>query len=170
MTLQRRTAREQSAEFDQFHELNEIRGRIERLLESFRATDNHEMIFGTEVTSRTTERSVREVLRARANRGRFFRSDLFADPAWDILLELYAAYLGQLRISVSSLCIAAAVPATTALRWISTLQDDGLVDREDDHQDGRRSFVFLTEKGIAGMDHFFGSIAVHRHSNVLDAI
>jgi hypothetical protein len=43
-------------------------------------------------------------------REQFFGPDLFADPAWDILLDLYAARLEQQRVAVSSLCIAAAVP------------------------------------------------------------
>src|SRR3954451_9357535 len=61
----------------------------------------------------TLER-VRSILKARRMRARFFEAELFADPAWDVLLELYAAQIGQYRISVSSLCIGAAVPPTTA--------------------------------------------------------
>src|SRR3990170_2463004 len=49
-----------------------------------------------------TEREIREILRQRRNRDRFFDAELFADPAWDILLELYGAELGQHRLSVSS--------------------------------------------------------------------
>src|SRR4051812_23053389 len=52
--------------------------------------------------SHTAER-VRTILRARRLRDRFFEAQLFADPAWDILLELYAAELGRYRTSVSSL-------------------------------------------------------------------
>ena len=42
-----------------------------------------------------------------------------------MLLDLLAARLERERVSVSSLCIAAAVPPTTALRWIRTLTDKG---------------------------------------------
>jgi len=47
-------------------------------------------------------------------RARYFRDELFADPAWDMLLDLLQAEIAQLRVPVSSLCIAASVPATTA--------------------------------------------------------
>jgi hypothetical protein len=61
--------------------------------------------------------TVRAVIRARRLRSRFFSEELFADPAWDMLLDLLQAEISHLRVPVSSLCIAAAVPATTALRW-----------------------------------------------------
>jgi predicted transcriptional regulator len=63
---------------------------------------------------------------------------LFADPAWDMLLDLLQAEIAQHRVPVSSLCIAAAVPATTALRWIKTMTDVGLFKRRADPHDGRR--------------------------------
>src|SRR5690606_396517 len=59
---------------------------------------------------------VRGIIRARRLRDQFFRGELFADPAFDTLLDLYAARLEGRRVAVSSLCIAASVPATTALR------------------------------------------------------
>jgi hypothetical protein len=52
-------------------------------------------------------------------RSQHFVPALFADPAWDILLDLAAARIDGRMVAVSSLCIAAAVPATTALRWIT---------------------------------------------------
>jgi hypothetical protein len=57
---------------------------------------------------------IRAVIRARRLRNQFFADELFADPAWDMLLDLFAAGLEKRRVSVSSLCIAAAVPPTTA--------------------------------------------------------
>ncbi|MCB2078548.1 MAG: MarR family transcriptional regulator, partial [Novosphingobium sp.] len=64
-------------------------------------------------------RLVRRIIRQRQLRTRFFDGDLFADPAWDMLLDLTAARAEHARVSVTSLCIASGVPPTTALRWIS---------------------------------------------------
>ena len=50
-------------------------------------------------------------------------------------------------VSVSSLCIAARVPSTTALRWLTMLEKRGLIGRRADDYDRRRSFLFLTEDG-----------------------
>lgn len=94
---------------------------------------------------------IRTVIRSRRLRGQYFASELFADPAWDMLLDLFAAELERRRVSVSSLCIAAAVPPTTALRWIGTLHDAGLFERHADPSDRRRAYIALSEKGLSGM-------------------
>lgn len=100
---------------------------------------------------------VRDMLRARRIRADFLPGDLFADPAWDMLLDLLAARLEQERVSVSSLCIAAAVPPTTALRWIRTLTDKGLVERQADPHDGRRIFIALAQDAAEAMIRWFGA-------------
>lgn len=89
---------------------------------------------------------VRAMIRARRLRDQFFRNGLFADPAWDMLLDLMAARLEGNRVAVSSLCIAAAVPATTALRWIKALTDRGLLVRSADPNDGRRVYIELSDE------------------------
>jgi hypothetical protein len=98
---------------------------------------------------------VRKIIRARRMREQFFASDMFADPAWDMLLDLYVARLERGQVSVSSLCIAAAVPATTALRWIKSMSDAGLFVRQDDPQDGRRVFIALGDDAKSGLDRYF---------------
>ena len=100
---------------------------------------------------------VRTMIRARRLRDQFFPSTLFADPAWDMLLDLAAARLEGRAVAVSSLCIAAAVPPTTALRWIKTLTDGKLFARVADHSDGRRVFIELTEQATAGMMAYFAA-------------
>jgi hypothetical protein len=102
--------------------------------------------------------TVREVIRARRLRARFFDEDLFADPAWDMMLDLLQAELGQHRVSVSSLCIAAAVPATTALRWLKKLVNDGLFIRRSDPHDGRRVFVELAPQTSSALRRYFGEV------------
>ena len=102
--------------------------------------------------------TVRQVIRARRLRARFFDEDLFADPAWDMLLDLLQAEIAQHRVPVSSLCIAAAVPATTALRWIKTMTDVGLFKRRADPHDGRRIFVELSSSASDAMRRYFGEV------------
>lgn len=102
---------------------------------------------------------VRRVIAARAARRQFFGSDLFADPAWDILLELYALESEQRRTSVSKLCIAAAVPPTTALRWIDRLHTDGLIVRSADHLDGRRVWVSISPSGLNAMKSYLKELS-----------
>lgn len=104
------------------------------------------------------DQTVRAVLRARRMRSRFFAEDLFADPAWDMLLELLQAEIDQLRVPVAALCSAAAVPATTALRWIKTMTEQGLFVRRADPHDARRVFVELAPSASDAMRRYFAAV------------
>ena len=102
--------------------------------------------------------TVREVIRARRLRSRYFPEHLFADPAWDMLLDLLQAEIAQLRVPVSSLCIAAAVPATTALRWLKTMVQEGIFVRRADPHDGRRVFVELAPQTSQALRRYFADV------------
>lgn len=93
----------------------------------------------------------REVYLGRRRRERFLAADLFGEPTWDILLDLFIAAGEGRRVPTTSACIGANVPPTTALRWLRILESRGLVEREDDGRDGRRTFVCLTPRGAAAM-------------------
>ena len=101
---------------------------------------------------------VHQIIRQRRLRSRFFDSELFADPAWDILLDLTAARAENRRVSVTSLCIAAAVPATTALRWIAQMTEMGLLLREPDPEDKRRAYIVLADKAADAMARYFDEL------------
>lgn len=101
---------------------------------------------------------VRAIIRMRRLRDRFFDRDLFADPAWDMLLDLMAARIERVQVAVSSLCIAACVPPTTALRWIKAMTDSGLFDRIADPDDGRRIFIRLSDSAASHMNRYFGAL------------
>lgn len=100
---------------------------------------------------------IRAIIRARRLRDQHFDAALFADPAWDMLLDLMAARLRGEKVAVSSLCIAAAVPPTTALRWIKSLCDQGLFVRAADPEDGRRVFIALSDEAAAAMEAYFAA-------------
>ncbi len=101
----------------------------------------------------------RRMLKDRRKVAEFFEPDMFADPARDILLDLFASGEEGELVSVSSCCIAAAVPSTTALRWIDRLKQLGLVEQSEDGNDRRRKFVSLTTKGREAMRRYLASIS-----------
>lgn len=98
---------------------------------------------------------VKWLLRGRRRRSAYFVADLFADPAWDIMLDLFEAELEQRRVSVTSACIASQVPPTTGLRWLQTLEQRGLVVRNGDPLDARRFFVELTPSARTALRRWF---------------
>jgi hypothetical protein len=106
-------------------------------------------------------RLIRRIIRQRQLRARYFDGDLFADPAWDMLLDLTAARAEHTRVSVTSLCIASGVPPTTALRWIGQMIDSGLLERVEDETDRRRAFIVLAEKASDAMARYFADLGAN---------
>jgi predicted transcriptional regulator len=95
----------------------------------------------------------------RRRREKHLPGKLFGEPAWDILLDLFICAGEGKPVFVSSACLAANVPQTTALRRIQILEEHGLVEREGDSGDNRRTIVRLTPEGHAAMASFFdGSV------------
>jgi len=95
----------------------------------------------------------------RRRRNSIFDEKIFGEPSWDILLDLYVSGKLGREVSVSSACIAASVPATTALRWISVLVDHGYVERSSDSRDGRRALVKLSSMAESNMERLLFKMA-----------
>lgn len=91
------------------------------------------------------------ILRLRDYRGRFFRKEALGEPMWDMSLDLFVAWVEKRDVCVSSLCIAARVPATTALRHIHDMTCAGEVVKRRDPADARRIYVQLTERGLTAI-------------------
>jgi DNA-binding transcriptional ArsR family regulator len=96
----------------------------------------------------------RMIYAERRRRDRTFPADIFGEPSWDILLDLFVARGEGRRVPTTSACIGAHVPPTTALRWLRLLEGQGLIEREEDERDGRRTFVRLSTKGMDLVGNF----------------
>jgi DNA-binding MarR family transcriptional regulator len=134
-------------------ELRVIAARIDKiagaLQESQRSIEHPDT---TSATSRDQAgRLARLIYNKRRKRSRWFAEVDFGEPAWDILLDLYASEAEGKTVNVSSACIAAAVPPTTALRWLTSLEAEGWVQRTPNPDDRRTSTLRLTKKASEAM-------------------
>jgi DNA-binding MarR family transcriptional regulator len=102
-------------------------------------------------TSDAKAESLRHVSQIRNVRNQLFGDDIFFDPSWSILLDLYQRELEGRRVMVSDACAASGVPATTGLRWLKMLEKRGYVVRTQDPTDRRRVFVALTPEASERM-------------------
>ncbi|QJQ32291.1 winged helix DNA-binding protein [Sphingomonas lacunae] len=101
---------------------------------------------------------IRRFMAFRRQRNTVFPEASGTDANWLILVELYLAALERRRESISSLCVASGAPATTALRYIRTLTDAGIVVRDPDPEDGRRVFVNMQPASVAQMKQLFDGL------------
>jgi CheY-like chemotaxis protein/DNA-binding MarR family transcriptional regulator len=116
---------------------------------------------GTTPTSRNRA-ALNDLKTMRRVRSQYFPTELFSDPCWEMLLDLYDAHLGGAEVTVTSLGAASGVPQTTALRRMETLQGHGLITRSEDKDDKRRIIVRLTDAGLAAVERFFETYSTRR--------
>lgn len=84
-------------------------------------------------------------------RDKAFGADLFGEAAWDILLDLYIAEGQSRRVSLKSAAIGSAAPLTTAHRWLTILEERGLIVRYRDLADARRIYIRPTQTALDKM-------------------
>lgn len=102
--------------------------------------------------------TVKTLMRTRRMRASYFEEDLFFDPTWSMLLDLYHSKLNGERLSVTAVCFGSGVASTTALRYIAVLEERGYVERVADPKDKRRVFLDLTPSAIKRLRGYCGSI------------
>ncbi|HYE27349.1 MAG TPA: hypothetical protein VEA61_03830 [Allosphingosinicella sp.] len=126
----------------------EIETRLHRLIESSRRE-----------TGAAAQPSVlaaaAEACAARRKLYSLFGRRLFCDPSWDILLELFVSTLEGRKVTVSTACMAACAPTTTALRHIAYLVQEGLVIRRPHPCDARSTYLELTGQAVARLTQYF---------------
>lgn len=102
---------------------------------------------------------VRRFIAARNARARYIEPQLTSDVPWNMLLDLYAAHLEGRAISLTSAYIASNAPNTTALRWVTALENEGLVFRESDGKDKRRVYLRLAPKAVEAIGAYLSHVA-----------
>ncbi|MDB5701090.1 MAG: hypothetical protein JWL66_1289 [Sphingomonadales bacterium] len=103
-------------------------------------------------------RLAERIYRARRDRERLFDDSIFADPAWDLLLDLFVRSERKEQVSISSACHAASVPEATALRYLKALTEKNYVERVSHPNDKRSTTLKMTLFGrnlmIEWLEHF----------------
>ena len=101
------------------------------------------------------------MIAARQLRLKYLDQDMFFDPTWSMLLDLYKSELKKERLSVSSLCLGSGVPETTALRYLRLLEVRGYIERLPDLNDKRRVHVVLSRAAFAKLAGYFENLRSH---------
>lgn len=99
----------------------------------------------------TVRRAAVQILTRRRLRQEHFGDDMYGEPAFDLLLDLFIQEIDGQNAYTTSLAVASGAPLTTALRQIAMLVDRGYVQRAPDPVDRRRVMVQLTQKGSTAM-------------------
>ena len=99
--------------------------------------------------------ALKQMRSLRRMRSQHFPTQLFSDPCWEMLLDLYDGHLAAAEVTVTSLGAASGVPLTTALRRMDQLMVHGLIERTEDVGDKRRTIVRLPRPGLEAVEGLF---------------
>lgn len=116
--------------------------------------DQH--VAGAGTAGMVSHKQIERLILIRKLRATMIGRDLFADPAWDMLLALYAADLANKRLIAAEVCSTAEVPLSTANRWITVLEERHLVRTGPALQS---KSVTLSSSGSSIMSRYFGAVS-----------
>ncbi|MBO0749478.1 MAG: MarR family transcriptional regulator [Porphyrobacter sp.] len=131
--------------------LRELAGRLARL--EAKAGDG-DAIAVPEFSDEKLATIASSLYRSRLLREKFFDGSLLAEPAWDMLLDLFISAVRGVRVATMSLCLAARVPQATGLRWIALLQKQALLRRYRAPEDARLRLIEITPLGFRLMRQY----------------
>ncbi|WP_156172096.1 hypothetical protein [Aurantiacibacter gangjinensis] len=103
--------------------------------------------------------SAERMYRDRAARRSFFPQELFAEPAWDVLLDLFAKEVRGQRVPIGKAIAASHAPHATALRHINSLVDAEMIERRGNDDDQRVALLSLTKEARRSMRAYLRSKA-----------
>lgn len=115
------------------------------------------------VDSRRTETALEAAKRAlhdRRLRTSFLGlKEIFGEPAWDLLLDLFIRQAEYDASTCESALTTSNLHLTTLIRWLKVLEHNGLIKSRPDPADSGRIHVNLTPAGYEGMLRYLESIA-----------
>lgn len=85
-------------------------------------------------------------------------SELFHEPAWDMLLALFVAQDDPQPMNIKALVAMADAPVTTSQRWIEHLYKLRLIDRVIDPADRRRVEISLSATGRDAVSNYLQAV------------
>lgn len=105
--------------------------------------------------------TAQRILRNRRMRSEHFTdSDLFGEPAWDVLLHLFQGHSNGRGLKIEIVTIASGLPTTSALRLFEVLEGKGLVFAYRDEDNAKQIYLRLSSRGLLEMGQYMDRIAI----------
>lgn len=145
--------------------LGPIEAELLALLATARRIDETDLAPGPDLGSDELTLMAQRIYESRRDRDRFFDCELFAEPAWDMLLAAYWLPSAKRALTVSGLCYASAAPPSTGLRWIENLVKLGMLRRRPSTHDRRVTDVSLTPETRSLMSAYLSRVGARLYRN-----
>lgn len=83
---------------------------------------------------------------------------LLSTSSWQMMLIMHEAHLRNSAITIKGIAAATEIPISTALRKLAEMEASFLIERKDDPNDARRTFVHLSNQGLEKMRKYFSAV------------
>lgn len=103
------------------------------------------------------ERARRTIRRRLLRRQLLGSPELFGEPAWEILLDVFVHECERKPLAITSTCATAGIPMSSGLRLIQKLCDADILQRLPDPFDGRRCFIRFKPPAFDRMLAYFAA-------------
>lgn len=113
-------------------------------------------------TDRVASETARRMLEAIDLRSQYFDGELFSDPAWSLMLDIYGQMSRGRRTSLAGAAGSARAPVNTAQRWINLLTERGFLVQKTEGRDPKRVYVELSPDLFDCMTAYLGQVASER--------
>ena len=108
----------------------------------------------------TALETARRAYAERKSRSKMIGSkEIFGEPAWDLLLDLFIHQSNDEDLTVKSACLHVETSENTTLRWLRVLEHNGLLKSHIDPANPEQQLIHLTPAGYEGMIRYLKSVA-----------
>lgn len=104
------------------------------------------------------------ILKRRRQRIEEFGVELFGEPAWEILLELYIREKSGASSTTAHVEVGLTVAASTAGRWLQHLEQEGLVALAPHPLHERTEFIELTSRAKEALERYLAVVGATAHT------
>lgn len=87
-------------------------------------------------------------------------SELFGEPAWDILLYIFLSQSKGKGAKVESLAVASRLPVTLAIRWLERLEYEEMIFAYRDEDETGEIFLRLTQETSSSISKYLQRLAL----------
>lgn len=115
---------------------------------------------GPQAQRESRTQAAKRIFEERRMRSQHFTDrDLFGEPAWDILLQLFLGHSNRRGVKIEDVTITSGLTMTSALRLLEFLEHKGLIFAYRGEENTRQIYLRLSSRGLLEMAQYLDRVA-----------
>lgn len=116
---------------------------------------------GPQAQRESRTQAAKRIFEERRMRSHHFTDrDLFGEPAWDILLQLFQGHSNGRGVKIEAVTMTSGLAMTSALRLLEVLERKGLIFAYRGEENPRQIYLRLSSRGLLEMAQYLDRVAI----------